>query len=106
MRIGIEKLTGVYGAARVREQSAVSNRTAQAGGIPQFDKMTLTSDSGETSEKIFIGRLSQAVGREVLSPQDKSGRIEHLREAVASGGYIPDSAEIAKRILLLGGSMA
>lgn len=72
--------------------SAVSNTTAS----PMYDSATFStvSDSNSRFQMDMVSRLSQEVRASTTT-----GRVQELRQAVASGQYQPDPAEIAKRLL-------
>ena len=103
MKIGMENLTNIYGTKSVRETGAAARQSAKAEETRQFDKMILTSNPREAAEKIFTEKLSETLKREVLAEEDKSEKINALKTAIAEGSYVPNSAEIASRILLFGG---
>ena len=71
--------------------SAVSNTTAS----PMYDSATFStvSDSNSRFQMDMVSRLSQEVRASTTT-----GRVQD-RQAVASGQYQPDPAEIAKRLL-------
>ena len=63
---------------------------------PVYDSSSFStvSDSNSRFQMDVVSRLSQEVRTTTTT-----GRIQELRQAVASGEYHPDPAEIAKRLL-------
>ena len=72
--------------------SSVSNTTVN----PVYDSATFStvSDSNSRFQMDMVSRLSQEVRATTTT-----GRVQELRQAVSSGQYQPDPAEIAKRLL-------
>ncbi len=65
----------------------------------RFDRVTI-SEEGASAARELTGRLSQEV-RTAASTE----KIAALREQVRSGTYRPDPAEIARKMLLTGGTL-
>ena len=70
--------------------------TANTTASPVYDSSSFStvSDSNSRFQMEMVSRLSQEVRTTTTT-----GRIQELRQAVASGEYRPDPAEIAKRLL-------
>lgn len=64
---------------------------------PNYDSSFFSAMTSEKSRIHMdtVSRLSQEVRTATTT-----GRVQELRQAVSSGAYTPDPAEIAKRILL------
>lgn len=83
---------------------SVSNRYYNSGhsaapstaASPVYDSacFSTVSDAGSRFQMDVVSRLSQEVRASTTT-----GRIQELRQAVSSGEYQPDPAEIAKRLL-------
>ena len=63
---------------------------------PNYDSsfFTAMTDEKDRFQMDTVSRLSREVRTSTTT-----GRIQELRQAVSSGTYVPDPAEIAKRIL-------
>ena len=74
-------------------------RTQIAAGQGKYDSVTLTSVPTRASRfhMDMVSRLSQEV-----RTANTTGDIHALRQSVAAGGYTPDPAAMAGRLLLLG----
>ena len=71
-------------------------KTSQAGG--RYDQVSLSREgAGESRFLREAASLSQQV-RTTNTP----GKIQELRQQVASGAYQPNAQEIARRMLLMG----
>ena len=102
MKIGTENLLNTYSVQTVQDRGTAVKSAEVRESAGNFDEAVITSSSRQIEEKIFSERTAKAVQKQVLTPEDRSGRIAELKAAVAEGSYQPDSREIAARILLLG----
>ena len=72
--------------------------TTSTSVSPSYDSSSFSSvmDAASRSQRDAVSRISNEVRTATTT-----GRIQELRQAVSSGNYQPDPAEIAKRMLLL-----
>lgn len=84
-------------AGGVSPSSARRAKTAAAGVENSFDQITLSAgQSASPSFRSLAANLSQQV-----RTYNTTGKIQDLRNQVASGTYRPDARETAARMLLL-----
>lgn len=72
---------------------------ARPGQEAKFDQITLSAQGGQTSAPTFR-ELAASLSQQVRT-YNTTGRIQDLREQVASGSYRPDARETAARMLLM-----
>ena len=95
LTIRTEGLSPASAAGAVRRSGAKRVRTAESS----FDQITLSARAGQEASPAFremAARLSQQV-----RTYNTTGKIQDLRDQVASGTYRPDARETAARMLLL-----
>lgn len=103
MKIGIEHMLNMYGKPSVRGRESILEQREVVLHGQQFDQVAFTSSSRDIEEKLFTEQVIKELRQQVHAKQDNGRKIEWLREAVREGRYVPDSREIAARILLTGG---
>ena len=83
-------------AGAVRSAGLLRTRAAEG----QFDQITLSAQSGQVSAPTF--REMAATLSQQVRTYNTTGKIQDLRQQVASGEYRPDARETAARMLLMG----
>ena len=76
--------------------SPTQNHITSPSSTSQYDSSSFStiSDEARRFHMDTVGRLTQEVRTATTT-----GKIQELRKAVTSGEYVPDPAEIAKRML-------
>lgn len=69
------------------------------GQEAKFDQITLSAQGGQTAAPTFR-ELAASLSQQVRT-YNTTGRIQDLRDQVASGSYRPDARETAARMLLM-----
>ena len=78
-------------------RSAGARRTREAEG--SFDQITLSPWAGQETSPTF--RAMAASLSQQVRTYNTTGKIQDLRQQVASGEYRPDARETAARMLLM-----
>lgn len=85
-------------AGGVRPSGAKRAQTAPAPGVENsFDQITLSA--GQAASSSFRG-MAASLSQQVRT-YNTTGKIQDLRNQVASGEYRPDARETAARMLLM-----
>lgn len=92
-REGFSTVPVTTGAVR----SAGAKRVRASEG--SFDQITLSARAGQEADPSFR-EMAAALSQQVRT-YNTTGKIQELRQQVASGGYRPDARETAARMLLL-----
>ncbi len=103
MKIGTENLLSTYNVMSAGEAAVLSRDNGVKDRGKNYDEIVFSSNSRQMEEKIFIGKVAEALKAEVRDVSGQDAKIERLREAVKNGTYVPDSRETAAKMLLLGG---
>ena len=82
-------------AGAVRSASARRSREAEGS----FDQITLSPWAGQETSPTF--RAMAASLSQQVRTYNTTGKIQNLRQQVASGAYRPDARETAARMLLM-----
>lgn len=87
-----------YSCCRTALYTPEQTRRPAAESTGSYDKLTLHSTQYPSDTRQFAKILTREIAKDIPAPVNNA-RIEDLRDQVASGTYVADADQIARRML-------
>jgi flagellar biosynthesis anti-sigma factor FlgM len=97
MRVNDQNLQGLGGAGAAGLGS--TNRTGSSEAVSSGGATRRTEQTTNDGDRIQLSGLSQALQVELEDTPERLAKVDQLREAVQSGTYQPNSAEVSKKLI-------